>query len=191
MITAILLAAGESKRLFGENKLIKIYKKKPLINHILSSLIKSKINKIIVVLGFEHSKVKKKLLKNKKIKLEINKNYKKGMSSSIKLGLKNLNKNSKGFLIVQSDMPFISKKIINKIISKIFSSDKQIILPRFKKKIGNPIGFKQSISKEIFKIKGYKGAKKIIRRNRNKIEYINTNSRSIHIDFDDLKAFKR
>ena len=32
MIKAILLAAGQSKRLKSENKLIKLYKKKPLIN---------------------------------------------------------------------------------------------------------------------------------------------------------------
>ena len=76
MITAILLAAGQSKRLKNENKLIKLFKKKLLINYILSSLIKSKVNKIIIVLGFEHLKVKKKLLKSKKIKFVINKNYK-------------------------------------------------------------------------------------------------------------------
>ena len=41
MIKAILLAAGQSKRLKGENKLVKIYRNKPLINHILNSLHKS------------------------------------------------------------------------------------------------------------------------------------------------------
>ena len=59
MITALLLAAGESKRIPTENKLIKRFKDKPLINHILNSLIKSKVNKIIIVLGYEHFKLKK------------------------------------------------------------------------------------------------------------------------------------
>ena len=67
MISAILLAAGQSKRMDGENKLLKKYKKKHLINHILNTLTKSKISKIIVVLGFQRSKVRKVLLKNKKI----------------------------------------------------------------------------------------------------------------------------
>ena len=49
MISSILLAAGQSKRMDGDNKLIKKYKKKYLINHILGTLIKSKIDKIIVV----------------------------------------------------------------------------------------------------------------------------------------------
>ena len=43
MIKGILLAAGQSKRLKNENKLIKIFKNKPLINHALNSVKNSKI----------------------------------------------------------------------------------------------------------------------------------------------------
>ena len=38
MIKAILLAAGQSKRLKSENKLIKKFKNKALINHSLQAL---------------------------------------------------------------------------------------------------------------------------------------------------------
>ena len=67
MIRAILLAAGQSKRLKGENKLVRKFKNKPLINYAINSLIKSKVSKIIVVLGHEYKKIKKKIKKNKKI----------------------------------------------------------------------------------------------------------------------------
>ena len=189
MITAILLAAGQSKRLRGENKLTKLFKGKPLINHILFSLIKSKVNKIIIVLGFEHLKIKTKLLKSKKINFVINKNYKKGMSSSIKTGLKKLPKNSKGFLIVLGDMPNITKTTINKICLSITKSDKEIILPKFKNRIGNPIGFKQSMIKNINKIKGDRGAKNIIKKNSNKIKFVNINSKSVLTNFNTKKDF--
>ena len=46
MIRAILLAAGQSKRLKGENKLIRKFKNKPLIKYAINSLIKSEISKI-------------------------------------------------------------------------------------------------------------------------------------------------
>jgi len=189
MITAILLAAGQSKRLKDENKLTKLFKGKPLINHILYSLIKSKVNKIIIVLGFEHLKIKTKLLKNKKINFVINKNYKKGMSSSIKTGLKKLPKNSKGFLIVLGDMPNITKTTINKICLSIIRSDKEIILPKFKNKTGNPIGFKQSMIKNIYKIKGDRGAKNIIKKNNKKIKFLNINSKSILINLNTKRNF--
>ncbi len=66
MIKAILLAAGQSKRLKGENKLIKKFKNKPLINHVLNSLLKSKVNKIIIVLGYQNKKLKKIIRKTKR-----------------------------------------------------------------------------------------------------------------------------
>ena len=94
MIKAILLAAGQSKRMKSENKLIKLYKNKPLINYSLNVLTKSKVNKIILVLGHQHKEVKKIIKKNKKIIFTYNKNYKKGMASSIKIGLKKISKKS-------------------------------------------------------------------------------------------------
>ena len=189
MITAILLAAGQSKRLKGENKLTKLFKGKPLINHILFSLIKSKVNNIVIVLGYEHLKIKTKLLRSKKIKFAINKNYKKGMSSSIKTGLKKLPKNSQGFLIVLGDMPNITKTTINKICSSITRSDKEIILPKFKNRTGNPIGFKQSMIKNIYKIKGDRGAKNIIKQNSKKIKFVNIYSKSILTNLNTKKDF--
>ena len=189
MITAILLAAGQSKRLKDENKLTKLFKGKPLINHILFSLIKSKVNKIIIVLGFEHLKIKTKLLKSKKINFVINKNYKKGMSSSIKTGLKKIPKNSKGFLIVLGDMPNITKTTINKICLSITRSDKEIILPKFKNRTGNPIGFKHSMIKNIYKIKGDRGAKNIIKKNNKKIKFLNINSKSILTNLNTKRDF--
>ena len=108
MIKAILLAAGQSKRMKSENKLIKLYKNKPLINYSLNVLTKSKVNKIIIVLGHQFKEVKKIIKKNKKIIFTYNKNYKKGMASSIKKGLKKVFKNDDGFIVAQSDMPFVN-----------------------------------------------------------------------------------
>ena len=117
MISAILLAAGQSKRLKSENKLIKLYKKIPLINYSLKVLQKSKVNKIIIVLGHQNKEVKKVIKTSSKNIFVYNKDYKKGMASSIKVGLKKVSRNDKGFIIVQSDMPFIKSVDINKIFN--------------------------------------------------------------------------
>ena len=115
MIKGILLAAGQSKRLKNENKLIKMFRNKPLIHYALNSVQNSKIKKIIIVLGYQYKESKKKIKKNKKIIFTHNKNYKNGMSSSIKAGLKKISKRDKGFIILQSDMPFVKTSDINKI----------------------------------------------------------------------------
>ena len=189
MISAILLAAGQSKRMNGENKLIKKYSNKYLINHILGALTKSKINKIIIVLGFQSSKVKKIIVKNKKISFVYNKNYKSGMASSIKAGLKKISKKNTGFLIVQTDMPLISKKIINSLCYAIKNNNKEIVVPIYKRNMGNPIGFKSSMIKILNKTKGDSGAKKMIKRNKKKLSLIKVNSKSIFKDFNTQRDF--
>ncbi len=189
MISAILLAAGQSQRMGGDNKLIKKYIKKHLINHILDTLIKSKINKIIVVSGFQNSKVKKIIVKNKKINFVYNKNYKSGMSSSIKTGLKRISKKNIGFLIIHADMPKISRKIINKLYEAIKNKDKEIFVPIYKRKLGNPVGFKYSMLKKLKKIKGDKGAKKIIKRNKKKLYLVKVNAKSIFNDLNTPRDF--
>ena len=185
MISAILLAAGQSKRMGGDNKLTKKYNKKYLINHILDTLIKSKIEKIIVVLGFQSSKVRRIIVKNKKINFVFNKNYKSGMASSIKTGLKRISKRSIGFLIVQADMPLI----INSLCRGIRKKNKEIVAPIYKRNIGNPIGFKSSMIKILNKTKGDSGAKKMIKRNKKHLSLIRVNSKSIFKNFNTQKDF--
>ena len=176
MIKAILLAAGRSKRLKSENKLIKLYKKKPLINYSLKTLHKSKVNKVIVVLGYQKNEIKKIIKKNKKNIFVFNKEYKKGMASSIKVGLKKVTKKDKGFIIVQSDMPFIKSSDINKICSSIKSEKYLVHALRYKNRVGNPIGFDVSIMKKFKRIKGDVGAKFMVKRLKNETKFIKVNS---------------
>ena len=189
MISSILLAAGQSKRMGGDNKLIKKYNKKYLINHIIGTLIKSKVNKIIVVLGFQKSKVRKIIVKNKKINFVFNKNYKSGIASSIKTGLKRISEKSIGFLIVQADMPLISKKIIDSLCYAIRNSNKEIVAPIYKRNMGNPIGFKRSMTRILNKTSGDAGAKKMIKRNKKNLGLIRVNSKSIFKDFNTQRDF--
>jgi molybdenum cofactor cytidylyltransferase len=175
MISAILLAAGQSKRLEGENKLIKYFKNKPLINHSIDALIKSKVKKLIK--------------KNKKISFVINKNYKKGMSTSIKCSLSKISKKNKGFIIFQSDMPFITAKHLDKICSSILKKKHLVHALKFRKRVGNPIGFDIGVLSKFKKIRGEYGAKFMVKRLKNQTNFIKVTSGKIFKDFDLKKDF--
>jgi len=190
MIKAILLAAGQSKRIKSENKLIKLYKKKPLLNHSLKALHKSKVNKVIIVLGHQQNEIKNVIKKNKKNIISFNKNFRKGMASSIKVGLKKVSKNDKGFIVVQSDMPFIKSSDINKIYNSIRSKKFLVHVLKFKNKVGNPIGFDISIVKKFKRIKGDFGAKFMVKRLKNETKFIKINSLKSFKDFDKASDFR-
>ena len=189
MISAIILAAGQSKRIVKENKLLKIYKKKPLVNHVLNSVKKSNVDKIIIVLGHESIQVKKTIKKNKKTIFIVNNNYKKGMSTSIKTGSKRLSKKNIGFIIIQSDMPFIKTKHINKICRSIQKKKYLVHALRFKNRIGNPIGFDISVLGKFKKIKGEHGAKFMVKRLKKRTNFIKVSSSKVFKDFDLKKDF--
>ena len=190
MIKGILLAAGQSKRLKNENKLIKIFKNKPLINHALNSVKNSKIKKIIIILGYQFKEVKKKIKKNKKIIFVHNKNYKNGMSSSIKSGLKKISKKDKGFIILQSDMPFVKTSDINKIYNSLIRKRYLVHALKYKNRIGNPIGFDISILNKFKKIKGNVGAKYMVKRLQKSTNFIKVSSDKVFKDFDKASDFR-
>ena len=190
MIKAILLAAGQSKRMKSENKLIKLYKNKPLINYSLNVLKKSKVNKIIIVLGHQHKELKKIIKKNKKIIFTYNKNYKRGMASSIKTGLKKISKNDKGFIVAQSDMPFVKQSDINKICRSIKTKKFLVHALKYKNRLGNPIGFDISLIKKFKNIKGQFGAKFMVKRLKNRTNFIKTKSIKSFKDFDKASDFR-
>tara|TARA_B100001063_G_scaffold104746_1_gene97792 strand:- start:388 stop:963 length:576 start_codon:yes stop_codon:yes gene_type:complete len=190
VIKAILLAAGQSKRLRSENKLIKLYKKIPLINHLLKALHKSKIDKVIIVTGHQQKELKKIIKKNKKNIFIFNKNFKKGMASSIKAGLKKVSKNDKGFIIFQSDMPFVKTSDINKIYNSIKLKKSLVYALKFKNKIGNPIGFDNSLYKKFKIIKGEFGAKFIVKRLKDRTKFIKISNARSFKDFDKASDFR-
>ena len=190
MIKTILLAAGQSRRLKSENKLIKLYKKKPLINYSLKTLHKSKVDKVIIVLGHQKNELKKIIKKDKKNIFIFNKDYRKGMASSIKAGLKKVSKSDKGFIIVQSDMPFIKLSEINKIYNSIKSQKFLVYALRYKNRVGNPIGFDISVIKKFKRIKGDVGAKFMVKRLKNETKFIKIGNLKSFKDFDKASDFR-
>ena len=55
--------------------------------------------------------------------------------------------------------------------------------------MGNPIGFKRSMTRILNKISGDSGAKKMIKRNKKNLGLIRVNSKSIFKDFNTQRDF--
>ena len=72
MISAVLLAAGQSKRMDGENKLTKEIQGVPLIKHSVKNILASSIDELIIVLGYQKEIIEKLIDKNNKIKFVFN-----------------------------------------------------------------------------------------------------------------------
>ena len=191
MISAILLAAGESKRMIDENKLIKKYKNIPLIKHAVSNVLNSPIDELIIVLGYQKKAIEKIIGENKKIKFIANPNFESGIASSIKKGLDSLSKETEAFFICLGDMPNVNKEIYNQLINASFSNkDKEIFVPYYQERQANPILFSKKMKDEIQKIEGDFGAKKIIADNEKKVFKLSIQDKGVITDFNKINDFE-
>ena len=182
MISAILLAAGQSKRMDGENKLTKKIQSIPLIKHSVKNILAASIDELIIVLGYQREIIEKLIDKNEKIKFVFNKDFESGMASSIKTGLNNLSEKTESFFICLGDMPMVSHDIYNQLIKS--KNRKDILVPTYKGQQGNPVLFSISMKKKITSIHGNFGAKKILKLNKNKVLNLEINNQNILQDFD-------
>ena len=187
MISAILLAAGQSKRMDGENKLTKEIQSSPLIKHSVKNILASSIDELIVVLGHQKEIIEKLIDKNEKIKFVFNKDFESGMASSIKTGLNNLSEKTEAFFICLGDMPMVNRDIYNQLIKS--KDNKEIIVPNYKGQQGNPVLFDNSMKEKIMVITGDVGAKKILELNKDKILNLEINDQSIVKGFNTQEDF--
>ena len=187
MISAILLAAGKSKRMDGENKLAKKIQGIPLIKHSVKNILTSSIDELIIVLGHQKEIVEKLIDKNEKIKFIFNKDFENGMASSIKTGLSNLSEKTESFFICLGDMPMVNRGVYNQLIKS--RNSKEIIVPVHKGQQGNPVLFSKTMKEKIMDITGDVGAKKILELNKDKILNLEINDQSITKGFNTQDDF--
>ena len=189
MISAIVLAAGLSSRTKKYNKLLLRYKKKKLIEHTLQNILESNIEYVIVVMGNNQNKIKKMIPYQHNIKTIYNRNYKSGMASSIKAGLKYLPKESSHFFIVLADMPEVKKKHYNKMILATKKNKKVPVVPYVNSQQANPVLFSKNFIQKLKSLRGDKGGKKILQ-NETKIKII-FKDKALMKDLDSLDDFKQ
>ena len=182
MISAILLAAGQSKRMNGENKLTKKFLGIPLIKHSIKNILASSVDELIVVLGYQKEIIEKLIDKNEKIKFFFNKDFESGMASSIKTGLDNLSEKTEAFFICLGDMPMVGHDIYNQLIKS--KDSKEIIVPTYKGQQGNPVLFDKSMKEKVLDIRGDVGAKKILGLNKATVLNLEINNQSIVKSFN-------
>ncbi len=191
-IDCFILAAGMSKRMGNQNKLLKKINNNTILNQTLNNHIESKINNINLILGHQKNIVLEYVDQNKVFIIE-NNNFKSGMLSSILKIDENISDDTKGVLISLADMPLVTSEDINKLIN-IFNENNQkiICIPEYKGKLGNPILLPKEIYKDLIKNKSKlsndKGLKKLILDK--KYDYIRVSlSEGVTKDFDTIEDF--
>ncbi len=168
MIAAIVLAAGESKRMGEENKLLLPYHDKAMIAHVVDTIAASTADIVIVVTGHEHEAIEA-ALQQKDIVVTHNPDYPEGMSTTIHRGVLKAPPESRGFMICLSDLPRITTADYNLLLQSfaeaLAGNPQAIIVPAFQGQRGNPVLFSASYREAILSNRGVVGCRGIVKQN--------------------------
>ena len=188
MINAIILAAGESKRM-GKLKPLLRFEDKTFLEQIISVLKLSDVDRTTVVLGAEAETIKKPIDLSK-TNVVINKDYQKGQLSSLIAGIEDTPEDTEAILVCLVDNPFITKEVVNQIISKFKETKNPIIVPVFNSERGHPTLFSKSLFAELLNAPEEQGARYVLYSNEEKVLELETSESRILIGIDTPDDYK-
>ena len=184
MIGAVVLAAGESRRM-GENKLLLEIGGRRVIELIISSF-DGVVDELIVVLGHKPESVVP-VLKKLGAKWVVNENYIEGMASSFKKGLDKL-KHCDAVFLALGDQPFVDRDFLLKAIDA-WKGGAKIVSPAYKGKKGHPVLFDKSLFDEIFSLKKHEMVRDVIHRHAGEHRSVEAGEWAI-VDLDTPEDFR-
>ncbi len=138
-IVAIVLAAGESRRMGKPNKLFLQLAGEPLLKRTINTLLASNISEIIVVLGHDRGATET-LLQECPVKIVFNPNFLQGQMSSVYAGMEIKFAPCDGIMICLADQPLLTADDINRLVDGFQRrGTKTILVPTWQGQRGNPI----------------------------------------------------
>ena len=191
-IGGLLLAAGGSSRL-GRPKQLVVFEGKTLLRRAAETLVDSPCNPVVVVLGAEINQSRIQI-EDIPVAVCINSQWRTGMSSSIKAGLRaivDLEPNLAAIVITLCDQPYISTDDIDRLTTEFRQSNTAIVAAAYENTIGVPALFSRESFNELLHLEGDTGARHLLR-NRKNVIAVKMHNATFDIDTtDDLREFSK
>ncbi len=189
MISAILLGAGESKRM-GVSKLSLPWNKKTIFEHCLKSLLDSTVDEVIIVLN---KKIESPihLFNDRKVKVVVNPYFRRGMSTSIRRGIQALDSRSHGIMIALGDQPFLKTRTVDALVRAFQKKEGTITVPSFQGKRGHPVIYHRKYEGELLRLKGDVGGRFLLEKYAREVKVLSVRSKGVVKDIDTWQDYRR
>lgn len=182
MITAIILAAGESKRM-GQPKMLMPWGKSTVLQTVISTFQASGINDILVVTGGARQQVES--LVGRTVQTIFNEAYEKGeMLSSIQLGLSAKIREASAALICLGDQPQVRERTVRSVCDAFLKDKSPIVAPSYQMQRGHPWLVARPLWDELLEMKSPRTPRDFLKKHARKIHYVNVDTPSVIEDLD-------
>ena len=188
-IGIVILAAGGSERL-GSPKQLLFYKGTSLIRSITKEALNSRAGKVAVVLGADYDTIEAEIARQR-VAIVRNRDWQKGIGSSIRAGVAAIQEGMDGILIALSDQPLVATPHLNLLIERFKESPGNIVASQYSDSLGVPALFPRTCFPELLALPDDSGAKSVILRHQSSATAVPLPEGSIDIDeLSDLKKLR-
>jgi molybdenum cofactor cytidylyltransferase len=183
-IAALVLAAGQSRRMGGINKQLASWQGRPLLRHTVENVLASGIEAVFVVTGHEGEAVAAALA-GLPVVIVHNPDYTAGLAGSLKAGLRALPESADGVLICLGDMPRVGPAPLDKLISAFAPVEGRVIcVPTYRGRRGNPAVLGRQFFPELAALEGDRGARRLIEAHPELVAEVAVEDASVLLDVD-------
>jgi molybdenum cofactor cytidylyltransferase len=183
-VAALLLAAGQSSRMGGPNKLLAEIGGQPMVARTAQRLLSSHARPIIAVLGNQADDVDAALgrLPVERVR---NPAFAEGLSTSLKRGIAALPPDIDGVIVCLGDMPLVAGRDLDRLIAAFNSLEgRAIVVPTRGGKRGNPVLWARRFLPEMAELAGDVGAKHLIGEHADQVFEVEMDSDGVLVDVD-------
>ncbi len=203
MVSAIVLAAGMSRRMGKENKLLLPFSGKTMLETTIGNILMARditprtayqeaALEIIVVTGHEADRVRA-AIQHLPVTIVHNPDYTTGMTGTIQAGVRQAS--GKGYMICLADMPLVNPSdyslLMHSFEGQVALNPKCICLPGYRQEQGNPVIFSAWYRDAILAHKAPEGCREIAQAHRDFIFRVSMPADSILRDIDDEGDYRQ
>jgi molybdenum cofactor cytidylyltransferase len=190
MISGILLAAGESRRM-GSPKALLRYRGKMFIARICEAFLTAGVDELIVVLGARADELKRVIPAHPALRTVLNPHYFQGQLSSLMTGLGAVSVESEAAIVNLVDHPLITTETFQALIASFRADPLPILIASYNGKRGHPVLFSSQVYGELLAAPLDQGAKVVVRKDPSRVREISLDDPGILADIDTPEDYRR
>jgi molybdenum cofactor cytidylyltransferase len=189
MISAIILAAGQSKRM-GQPKMLLPWGKTAVLGQVISTFQEAGIEDILVVSGGAHEEVEQ-IIKQHEARSIFNAQFANAeMLWSLQLGLSAQSAQVQATLIGLGDQPQVQVGTVQSVCKRFKDQRSRLIVPSFQRRRGHPWLVEHSLWQELHRMRFPQSPRDFLNEHANEIEYVEVDTPTILADLDTPEEYR-